>query len=206
VSIDITDLIKILKDSGSAKSLNKTFDFCGKYLGKTPAKPIDKAGARRRVSEATFVDENGGKVPVSVWDTAIDMFENVPEGAGVVVVGCSATKVDSELKLSIWPSVHISTSGAQAEALTTLDATTLHTRTLTATFTPGQNVQASMEEVACPTCAAALADASAVVDQPRTFQINRCMLDVPLQEDLLVTQDGRLFIKGCRLRDRTRGR
>ena len=32
VSIDITELVRILKDSGSAKSLNKTFDFCGKFL------------------------------------------------------------------------------------------------------------------------------------------------------------------------------
>ena len=31
------------------------------------------------------------------------------------------------------------------------------------------------------------------------------MLDVPLQEELIVTQDNRFFIKGCRLRDRTGG-
>lgn len=60
-----------------------------------------------------------------------------------------------------------------------------------------------MEEVAHPTCAAALADA--VVDCPVTFQINRCMLDAPLQEELLFTQSGNLFIKSCRLRDRTGG-
>ena len=81
----------------------------------------------------------------------------------------------------------------------------LHTLTLTPTFTPGQNVQDRMEEVAFPTCAAALADASGIVDQPRSYQINRCMLDAPLQEELLVTQSGRLYIKGCRLRDRTGG-
>ena len=60
-----------------------------------------------------------------------------------------------------------------------------------------------MEEVAHPTCAAALANA--VVDWPVTFQMNRCMLDSPLQEELLFTQDGRLVIEGCRLRDRTGG-
>jgi len=67
VSIDITDLVRILKDSGSAKSLNKTFDFHRKFLGNTIVTPAEKkAGVRRRVSEATFVDENGSKVLVSV--------------------------------------------------------------------------------------------------------------------------------------------
>ena len=135
------------------------------------------------MSEATFVDENGGKVDVSVWDTAIEMFDKVPKGAGVVVIGCSATKADSELKLSIWPSVHISTSGAQAEALTGLDATKLQTLTLTATFNPGQSVQASMEDVAFPTCAAALADASGIVDQPKTYQINCLLYTSPSPRD-----------------------
>ena len=32
VSLQITDLVKHLRDSGSAKS-TKTFDFCGKFLG-----------------------------------------------------------------------------------------------------------------------------------------------------------------------------
>ena len=33
VSMDISQLLQFLKGLGSAKSLNKTFDFCGKFLG-----------------------------------------------------------------------------------------------------------------------------------------------------------------------------
>ena len=205
VSITITKLVCILKDSGAAKSLGRTFDFCGKYLGKSVAKQTEAKGTRRRVAEATFVDEDGGKVQVSLWDAAIEMFDDVPTDSGVVVVGCSAQKQDAELKLSIWPSAHISTAGDQAAALTALDAKTLDTQMLTATFTPGQNVQATMEDNAFPTCAAALSDAVGMPDEPRTFQINRCLLDAPGQVDLILTQDDRLFISKCRLRDRTGG-
>ena len=157
----------------------------------------------RMVSEAAFVDANGGKVLVSLWDSATRALDSLPAGAGVAVVGCSATVVDNEVKLNMWPSVHICTTGTQAQSLTSLDVSMLPVQTLTATFAPGQDVHAAMEDVAHPTCAVALADA--VVDRPVTFQINRCMLDAPLQEELLVTQSGRLFIKSCRLRDRTGG-
>ena len=40
---------------------------------------------------------------------------------------------------------------------------------------------------------------------PIAFQINRCLLEPPLEEDLILTQSGRPFIKNCRLRDRTGG-
>ena len=203
VSMDISQLLQLLKTTGSVKALNKTFDFCGKFLGVSNPKSIGKSGWRHEVSEAEFVDAKGGKVIVSVWDRAIPTLQSLTAGAGGAVVGCSATVAEAEVKLNIWPGAHICTIGAQAQSLTSLDASTLQTETLTATFTPGLNVLATMEEVAHPTCAAALADA--VVDQSVTFQINRCFLDAPLQEELLLTQDNRLFIKSCRLRDRTGG-
>ena len=203
VSMDISDLLQFLKASGSAKALNKTFDFCGKFQGMSAIKSIEKGPVRREVLEAEFVDAKGGSVAVSFWDSATRMLESLALGAGVALVGCNATVAESEVKLNIWPGAHICTTGTQAQSLTSLDASVLDTQTLTATFTPGQDVLATMEEVAHPTCAAALADA--VVDRDVTFQINRCMLDAPLQEDLLVTQGGRFFIKSCRLRDRTGG-
>ena len=203
VSMDISQLLRVLKSTGSAMQLNKTFDFCGKFLSAKPTKPVEKKGVRRMVSEAEFVDANGGKVLVSVWESATRELESLTAGAGVAVVGCSATMVDTEVKLNMWPNVHICTTGTQVQSLTSLDVSMLHVQTLTATFAPGQDVLATMEDVAHPTCAVALADA--VVERPVTFQINRCMLDAPLQEELLVTQSGRLFIKGCRLRDRTGG-
>ena len=49
VSLAITQLVHILKDSGSAKSLNKTFDFCGKLLGISIPNQSTKVGAPLRV-------------------------------------------------------------------------------------------------------------------------------------------------------------
>ena len=59
-----------------------------------------------------------------------------------------------------------------------------------------------MEEDAHPTCAAALRDASGLKG-PITFQINRCLLEPPLQEEFLLTKDERPFIRNCRVRDCT---
>ena len=36
-----------------------------------------------------------------------------------------------------------------------------------------------------------------------TFQINRCLIEVPLQAEFILTRNGRLCIKSSRLRDRT---
>ena len=55
VSMDISQLLQFLKASGSAKSANKTFGFCGKFLGISAAKSIEKLGARREVSEVDCV-------------------------------------------------------------------------------------------------------------------------------------------------------
>ena len=156
------------------------------------------------VSEATFVDAKGGKVKVAVWDKAYEMFDCLSLGAGVLILGCNATVQDGEVKLNIWPGAHISTSGEQAQSLTRLNADSLTTQTLTAKFSPGESLAQCGSEDAQPTCVVALADAAGFPD-PVTFQINRCMLDVPLQEELIVTQSGRFFIKSCRLRDRTGG-
>ena len=40
---------------------------------------------------------------------------------------------------------------------------------------------------------------------PIAFQINRCLLEPPLEEDLILTQIVRSFVTHCRLRDRTGG-
>ena len=52
------------------------------------------------------------------------------------------------------------------------------------------------------TCAAALADAVPELDAI-AFQINRCLIDAPLQREAMYTQDDRLFLRNCRLRDGT---
>jgi len=42
-----------------------------------------------------------------------------------------------------------------------------------------------------------------LASRTQVFQINRALLDPPLQAELMQTKDGRLFIKSCRARDRT---
>ena len=80
----------------------------------------------------------------------------------------------------------------------------MQTTVLTATFSPGQDLEGLAEQPAHPACAATLSDAVGK-SSPITFQINRCHLDAPAQEELIFTQSGRAFIKNCRLRDRTGG-
>ena len=163
-----------------------------------------KAGAVLSVADAEFTDAGGGKVVVSVWQGARACLSDVPEGAGVALVGCSAALEDGEVKINIWPGAHVCTTGEQAQSLTSLDATGVSAEVLTATFTPGRGLAALVGAEAHPTCAAALADAVAKSDAI-TFQINRCILDAPVQEGSMYTQDGRLFLRSCRLRDGTGG-
>ena len=99
--MDNSELLQLLKDSGSAKSLSKTVDFCGKFLGSSALKTVEKNRMRRDVSEAGFDDANGGRVAIRVWDRANKMVPSLTEGAGVSVVGCCATVADAEVKLNI---------------------------------------------------------------------------------------------------------
>ena len=141
---------------------------------------------------------------VSVWECARAYFNGLPSGARVAVLGCSATLESGEVKINVRPGAHICTSGDQAQSLTSLDTNAASCEVLTATFTPGRGLAAIVDEVAHCTCAAALADA---VPEPDaiTFQINRCLIDAPLQREAMYTQDDRLFLKNCRLRDGTGG-
>ena len=148
--MDISELLQFSKASDSAKALSKTFDFSGKFLAILPAKPMNKTGVHRQVAEAEFVDAKGGKVTVSVWERAIQTLQSLAARAGVAVVGCTATVAEAEVKLNIWPGVHICPTGGQAQPLTSLDVSTLHTQTLTATFTPSLDVLATMEEFRAP--------------------------------------------------------
>ena len=143
---------------------------------------------------------------VTVWQKARDYFAHVPPGSGVAVLGCSAALENGDVKINIWPGAHISTVGAQAQSLTSLDATSLSAEVLTAQWVPssGAGLASVMDAKAHSTCAVALGDAIAHA-QPITFHINRCLLDAPLQRGAMYTQDGRLFLRNCLLRDATRG-
>lgn len=207
VALEIKGVMALLstrafKASGTAKVPTKTFDFIGKITALSSQRSAVSGGQNHRVADATFVDTQGGQITVSIWKEAYACLQSIPLNSGVVILGCSATKDGSDVKLNIWPSAHISTDGEQAQLLTNLDTTNMATEVLTATFTPGQSLVTLAEGEAHPTCCKALADA---VSQPgaKVFQINRALLDPPLQGELIHTQDGRLFIKSCRARDRT---
>ena len=132
------------------------------------------------------MDGGGGRVTVSVWNGSHSALAGVQSGSGVSVVGCSATQEHGQVKLSIWPSAHVCSQGDQVETLTDLDASTVSTQTLTATFTPGLDLAALVADGALPTCAVALGEAVAR-GAPVAFQINRCILDPPLEDCLLYT-------------------
>ena len=207
VALDIKGIVDLLKSTaGSSSNQRKSFDFCGKFLSMGPSRPVTKAGTVWQVADAEFTDAGGKKIVVGIWDGARAYFGKLPSGAGVAVLGCSATLEDSETgpkpKINVRPGVHICTSGDQAQSLTSLDTTAASAEVLTSTFTPGRGLAAITDAMAHCTCAAALADA---VPEPDaiTFQINRCLIDAPLQREAMYTQDDRLFLRNCRLRDGT---
>ena len=112
------------------------FDFCGKFLGIGTSKQVTKNGNLLMVAEAEFTDAGGGKIVVTVRQKAREYFAHVPPGSGVAVLGCSAALENGEVKINIWPGAHISTVGAQAQSLTSLDATSLSAEVLTAQWVP----------------------------------------------------------------------
>ena len=207
VALNIKGVMTLLSSrnfqtSGSAKVPAKTFDFVGKLTSLSTQRSAVKAGANNKVADAGFVDETGAKIVASVWNDAYDLLNTITIGSGVVVLGSNAVKDIADVKLNIWPSAHVSTDGKQAQALTSLDVENLETTTLTATFTPGQDLGELVAGEAHPTCCKALADAIGQSDV-KVFQINRAFIDPPLQVELMETKDGRLFIGSCFARDRT---
>ena len=165
---------------------------------------VSRLAGRYQVADAEFTDAGGSKIVVSVWTGARAYFDAISNGTGVAVLGCSAALEDNEVKINVWPGAHVCTSGEQAQSLTSLDSIGESAEVLTATFTPGRGLAAIVDTEAHPTCAAALADAVAKSDSI-TFQINRCILEAPLQQEAMFTRDGRLFLGNCRLRDSTGG-
>ena len=171
-------------------------------MGISGQNDVVKEGKRLKVASAEFVDHTGEKITASAWQEAYGLLSGLRVGEGVAIIGCTTKSEGGEVKLNIWPGAHASTTGSQVETLASLDTSGLDTKELTATFSPGQDLPALVEHEAHPTCAAALSDAVGK-SSPVIFQINRCHLDAPVQEELIFTQSGRAFIKNCRLRDRT---
>ena len=198
VSTSIQGITDYIKTNDKARAV----DFSAKYLGIESARTVNIKGQQVTVSDAEFVDTAGSKMTVSVWQSARSIFEELSIGTGVAVVGCNASVVNNEVKLKFSPGGHICTTGCQAESLSMLDVNHLETTVLTSNFTVDKDVATLLGETAYHTCAAALNEAVGKTTAI-TFQINRCILDAPWQQELLLTKDSRLFIKSCWLRDST---
>mgnify|MGYP000028518462 FL=1 len=212
VALDLSGILRLLAAmpfetgsarSGSAKPQSKVLDFCGKKIALTPPKLVEKGGKRFMVSQMELVDHTGGQIKVSVWDKAYDVLQLIPDGEGITCVGSSATREGSEVKLNLWPSAHVLRGGTPAQSLTSLDASTLQVKLLTATFVPTHASIDVVDKDAHPSCAAALAEAVGC-DGDNIFQVNRAFLDAPTRKEALFTKDERLFVQ-CRLRDQTGG-
>ena len=181
----------------------RTIHFVGKLTDLTPMRKVPtEKGEELMVADDEFVDQQGGKVKVGFWNVAIKQLQAVPLGAGVAIIGCSATKENKEIKLNIWPSAIMITDGDHVQSLPNLDTTGMQTEILRATFTPGADLGPLVEQPATPTCAKALADA---VSQKESvvFQANRVLISMPVIEELIFAQDGRAYVKNCRVRDCT---
>ena len=160
VALDIKGIVDLLKGTAGSTPERKSFDFCGKFLGMGPSRRSTKAGTVSEVADAEFTDAGGGKIVVSVWQSARAYFDGLPSGAGVAVLGCSATLESGEVKINVSPGAHICTSGDQAQSLTSLDTHGASAEVLTATFTPGRGL-------------AALVDAAALVSKDEVAALTR---------------------------------
>ena len=176
VALDIKGIMEVLQRAGSATRSSKTFDFCGELVGLTDPKEVKKDQQALQVSEATFLDGGGGRVAVSVWQSATRALAGAQVGSGAAVVGCTATMDNGQVKLGIWPSAHVCSQGVQAEGLTGLDATTVAAETLTATFSPGQGLTDLLGGGAIPTCAVALGEAVAKGGRSHFRSIDACSI------------------------------
>jgi len=216
VGMDLSQVMEVLAEvrfdkptpgpaSGSLKPGTRYLDVCGKILDLSSQKRLAVAGRNRVVANLELVDDSGAKIEVSVWDAAYKLLAHIPVGEGVTLIGCTATReataTGAAIKLNLWGSAHVLRGGPRAQSLTSMTANQPSAYpTLTATFSPSPP-SISVDAEAYPTCAEALAEAPTGTD--KVFQINRCFLGAPTQEEGIFTRDGaRLFVRCC-LRDWT---
>ena len=89
--MDIKGIVDLLKGTAGSTNQRKSFDFCGQFLGMGPSRQAAKAGTVWAVADAEFTDAGGVKIVVSIWQGVRAYANELSSGAGVAVLGCSAT-------------------------------------------------------------------------------------------------------------------
>jgi len=206
VGSNLQELLRVLgrmpmKSTGSATLPSKSIDFTAKFLSLGKQRDTTKAGKSMKAADAEFVDTTGSKIQVTIWDKAYAVWQAVPLNEGVSVINCQATREGDEIKIHVREHARILRGGPIAQSLTSFDPSQVTTQVLTAVFTPSHK-PINVDGEAHPTCAAALADASASADD-KIFQFNRVHIEAPTQKELLYTQKGDKLFAKCRFRDRS---
>lgn len=209
VPLSLTKTIEALKQVklplafGSGKTPSKALDICGKRIVLEDLKAVQKKdGSEIEVADLTLADDSGVSFKVAVWESeAYDKIKAIPDGEGVSLIGCSATKDASsgDYKINVWKNVHVIMGGSRAEIMTQMSGLTAsNCATVTATYS-GTAPAIDMDGVqAVPSSAAALSsipDMATDFPEEIPFQLNRVAIMAPVTKDEIVTKKGdRLWV------------
>ena len=192
-------------------------------MAKAPTRSVLSKGKQLKVMDVDVVDDSGlgdihgdgnkfAKCTIGVWQNAIPLFDTIPEGTGVTLMGCSVSLDDKrQVKINMQEgAARILSGGPRAQELTAFDSDSAASfSSLTAVW---QSEPPDVEGEARNTCAAALL---AHVPSPwqddatgkgTIFQVNRCFFEAATGVGDIHTKDGgRLYVGRAILRDGTGG-
>ena len=197
---------------------SRAVDFVAKFVGKAKPKSVTSRGNQLRVMDIDVVDDSqlrgGGsyaKCAISVWNKAIDLFDNVALGSGVVLMGCTLTLgAGGKAKINMQEGGgRILQTGPRVQELTQFESDDPAAfESVTAVWSAGPP---NVDGEARLTCAAAMlahvpspwqseeANGGGIV-----FQVNRVLLEAPTTSPEIHTQEGsRLYVGRAKLRDST---
>ena len=176
---------------------------CGKVVSVGDGKDAKtKDGKDIKVADMTLADDSGAKFDVAVWeDPAIDKMAVIPQGAGVSLIGCTATRDagDGGFKINVWKTVHVITGGDRADALTQMSQSEVQGCTSLTASSAGSAPTIDMtgkEAVAVSATALASVPEDGQDFPPDLFfQLNRQSVTAPVSQELIVTKSGdRLWV------------
>ena len=191
---------------GGNKDLEQTkaMDICGTFiqLGDLTTVKKQSDGSELKVADLTLADDSGVNFKVAVWtQEAYDKFKDLQIGAGISILGCSATKDKNshEWKMNCWPRIIVLEGGRRAQQLTELSGDAISAnRIATAQFIPNSMSMDVTGKEAVPVSATALLaipeDASSFPVET-VWQLNRATVRAPTLESDITTKSGdRLWV------------
>lgn len=194
----------------SADTSSRTVDIACQILSKKDKRDVLKDGRQLKVMEVDIADDSKvdakyAKCTISVWGSAIDLVDKVDKGAGAILLGCTASRKDGEIKLSLYEgNARIILEGPRVTALKAIEFDSDDDfGSVTQEWTPSHQPLA-VEGDAVYMCAAGLACVvPGTLEEARGFQINRAMMEAPLTKDQIYTQKGDRLFFSATLRDCT---